>query len=169
MDVRERERGDAARLEALIDTERNAKQRDRYRVALLAIQGEETQEVMRMLRRSRGFVQRWAYAYRDEGIDALLPEKPKGRPVLLPREKEQEFLARIDAGPTEADGVCAFTCHDARRILEEEFKAKYSYEGARCLLHRLGYTPLRPRPRHEHHDAQAIEAFKKSAPLLSRA
>ncbi len=169
MDLRERERGDVGKLEALIDSERNAKQRDRYRVALLAIQGEETEEIQRMLRRSRGFVQRWAYAYRDDGIDGLLPEKAKGRPVILSREKESEFLARIDAGPVEADGVCAFTVHTARHILEHEFKAKYTYEGARCLLHRLGYTPLRPRPRHEHHDAAAIERFKTDAPLLSRA
>jgi transposase len=169
MDLRERERGDVGKLEALIDPERSAKQRDRYRVALLAIQGEQTQEIQRMLRRSRGFVQRWAYAYRDEGIDGLLPEKAKGRPMILAREQEPKFLARIDAGPVEADGVCVFTVHDAQRILEHEFKAKYSYEGARCLLHRLGYTPLRPRPRHEHHDAQAIEAFKTDAPLLSRA
>ena len=169
MDVRERDGGDAARLENLIDAELNAKQRDRYRAALLAIQGEQTEEIQRMLRRSRGFVQDWAYAYRDGGIEALVPEKPKGRPVLLPREKEAEFLARMDAGPTEADGVCAFTCHDARRILEEEFKVKYTYEGARCALHRMGFTPLRPRPRHEHHDPVAIEEFKRSAPLLSRA
>ena len=169
MDVRERDGGDAARLENLINAELNAKQRDRYRAALLAIQGEQTEEIQRMLRRSRGFVQDWAYAYRDGGIEALVPEKPKGRPVLLPHEKEAEFLARMDAGPTEADGVCAFTCHDARRILEEEFKVKYTYEGARCALHRMGFTPLRPRPRHEHHDPVAIEEFKRSAPLLSRA
>lgn len=169
MDVPEREPGDVGRLEALIDSERNAKQRDRYRAALLAVERQETQEIMRMLRRSRGFVQRWAYAYRDGGIEGLLPEKPKGRPVILAREKESAFLARIDAGPTPADGVCAFTCHDARRILEEEFKAKYTYEGARCALHRMGYTPLRPRPRHESRDAAAIEEFKRSAPLLSKA
>ena len=169
MDVRERERGDAARLEDLIDAEANAKQRDRYRAAFLALQSQETEEIMRMLRRSRGFVQRWAYAYRDGGIEALVPGKPKGRPVILGRQQEPAFLARIDAGPTEADGVCAFTCHDARRILEDEFKARYTYEGARCLLHRLGYTPLRPRPRHERHDPALIQEFKRSAPLLSRA
>src|SRR5262245_42394903 len=166
MDVRERERGDGERLEELIDAEGSAKQRDRYRVALLAIQRERTEEIMRMLRRSRGFVQRWAYAYRDRGVAALLPRKPKGRPVFLPRTEEPRFLARLDAGPTEADGVCAFTCHDARRILEQEFGAKYTYEGARCLLHRLGYTPLRPRPRHEKSDPQAIRQFQADAPLF---
>lgn len=169
MDVREREAGDRCRLGELVGSERNAKQRDRYRAALLGVEGEPTEEIMRMLGRSRGFVQRWVYAYRDGGVDGLRPRRPKGRPVILDRARETEFLTRIDAGPTEADGVCAFTVHDAREILEREFGAKYSYEGARCLLHRLGYTPLRPRPRHEHHDAQAIERFKADAPLLSRA
>ena len=169
MDVRERERGDGKRLDDLIDSERNAKQRDRYRAALLAIRGEQTEEIMRMLRRSRGFVQDWVYAYRDGGIGALVPEKAKGRPVILAREKESEFLARMDAGPTDADGVCTLTVYDAQRILEQEFGAKYSYEGARCLLHRLGFTPLCPRPCHEHRDPAAMERFKVDAPFLSRA
>ncbi len=120
MDVLERDAGDSAVLEELVDAEPSAKQRDRYREALFAIQAEQTEEIVRMLRRSRGFVQRWDYAYREGGIQMLLPGKSKGRPVLLPCEKQAEFLARIDAGPTQADGVCAFTCHDARRILEEE-------------------------------------------------
>ena len=169
MEVVERESGDTQKLGELIDQEPSAKQRDRYRVAVLAIQGEQTEEIIRMLHRSRGFVQDWAYAYRDGGIKALVPKKHKGRPVILAREKESEFLKRIDAGPTKDDGVCAFTVHDAVRILEKEFGAKYTYEGARCLMHRLGYTPLCPRPRHENHDPAAIQAFKQSAPLLSRA
>ena len=163
--MRDRDAGDSAVLEELVDAEPSAKQRDRYREALLAIQAEQTEEIVRMLRRSRGFVQRWAYAYRDGGIQMLLPGKSKGRPVLLPREKQAEFLARIDAGPTQADGVCAFTCHDARRILEEEFGAKHTDDGSRCFLHRLGYAPLCPQPRHENQHAAAIDGFKKSAPL----
>ena len=58
---------DRDRLEQLIRRERDATQRDRYRVALLV--GDEaheweTEQIMTMLWRSRGFVQRWAYAYR---------------------------------------------------------------------------------------------------------
>jgi transposase len=169
MDIREREPGDVSKLKMLARKERNAKQRDRYRVALLAIEGEQTKGIMRVVARSRAFVQGWAYAYRDGGIGALVPTPQTGRPVILPREKEAQFLARIDAGPKAEDGVCAFTGYDARRILEEEFQAKYTYEGARTLLHRLKYTPLRPRPRHENHDPKAIEQFKTDAPLLSRA
>ncbi len=50
---------DTDRLRELITNERDAKQRDRYRVALLALDPvHETESIMTMLHRSRGFVQR---------------------------------------------------------------------------------------------------------------
>ena len=39
--------------------------------------------------------------------------------------------------------------------------------GVAEILHRLGYSCLSPRPRHEHHDEQAQQHFKETAPLLS--
>jgi hypothetical protein len=68
--------------------EGQAEQRDRYRAALLAIAGDQTATIMDKLGRSRGFVQRWAYAYREGGIAALIA-KPRGgasrcNVILLP-------------------------------------------------------------------------------------
>ena len=90
---------DRQRLEQLIRAERDAKQRDRFRVALLATQGEQAPRIVAALDRSRRFVQAWAYAYRDGGIEALWPGKSSGRPVKLAREREQAFADRIKAGP----------------------------------------------------------------------
>ncbi len=47
----------------------NAKQRDRYRAVLLALEGHEAPTIARMLGRSRRFVQRWVYHYRDHGLE----------------------------------------------------------------------------------------------------
>jgi hypothetical protein len=55
---------DVPQLQECIRRERHSEQADRYRVALLAIQGQQTQAIQQALTRSRGFVQRWAYAYR---------------------------------------------------------------------------------------------------------
>ena len=52
-------------------------------------------------------------------------------------------------------------------ILEREFGISYTLDGAYDLLHRLGYSCLKPRPRHERADPAAVEAFKRQAPLLS--
>jgi transposase len=111
-------------------------------------------------------VQDWAYAYRDGGIDALLPRPRPGRPTKLPREREAELRARLDAGPRPEDGVCTLRGRDVVAILEREFGVSYSLDGAYDLLGRLGYSCLTPRPRHERADPAAVERFKEHAPFL---
>lgn len=160
---------DRGRLEELIRVERNAKQRDRLRAALLSAQGQEAPQIAQALGRSRRFVQRWAYAYRDGGVEAVKPGKATGRPTTLPRDQEQAFKERILAGPTDADGgVCTLRGVDARRILETQFGVKYTLDGVYDLLHRLGLSCLAPRPRHRKNDPEAMAAWVEAAPLLSR-
>ncbi len=160
---------DRDRLEKRIGQARDAKQRDRYRVALLAIDdAHETKQIMTMLGRSRGFVQRWAYAYRDHGIEALTPKPRPGATPKLPRDEELRFIDRLKSGPGVADGgVCTLRGKDARRILESEFGVQYTLGGAYDLLHRLGFSCLRPRPRHRKNDPDAMKRWLDSAPFLS--
>jgi transposase len=168
MNVKEREAGDVERLEALIAAEEKAKQRDRFRMALLAIRGERKKDIARLLGVPTSVVEEWAYRYRDRGIEALRPRKQPGRQPTLPREKHEEFKARMTAGPRASDGVCTLRGKDAVRILNEEFNAPYTLNGVYDLLHRLNLSCLTPRPRHEKNDPEAMEVFKKSAPLLFR-
>jgi transposase len=167
MNVHERVDGDGDRLEALVAAERDAKQRDRYRIALLAIKGWEAVDIAHALSSNRRTVQAWAYRYRDGGIEALRPIKSKGHPPRLPPQRNAEFIARITAPPREEDGVCTLRAKDARRILEHEFGVSYTVKGVYDLMHRLGLSCLKPRPRHEKSDPAAMKKFKEeSAPLL---
>jgi transposase len=104
MHIKVREPGDRDRLKGCIGPERDAEQRDRYRAALLAIDGQPTKAVMTMLSRSRGFVQRWAYAYRDGGIDAIMVQPCGGSEPKLDAPMQAKFITRFKAGPTDADG-----------------------------------------------------------------
>ena len=166
MRVREREVGDVAELTRRARIERKALQRDRYRAVLMALEGHEAVAIAAALGRSRRSVQDWVYAYRDGGVDRLLPGKSTGRPTKLPREREAELMARLDAGPLPGDGVCTLRGRDVVRILEQEFGVRYSLDGAYDLLERLGYSCLTPRPLHEKSDPQQLERFKQHAPLL---
>ena len=55
--------------------QRDAKQRDRYRTVLLALEGHHAPTIARTLGRSRAFVQRWVYAYRDHGLQTIAPKR----------------------------------------------------------------------------------------------
>jgi transposase len=166
MRVSEREPGDVAELERRVRAERHALQRDRYRAVLLALDGQDAPAIAEALGRARRSVQDWAYAYRDGGIDALLPKPRPGRPTKLPREREAELKARLDAGPRPEDGVCTLRGRDVVAILEREFGVSYSLDGAYDLLERLGYSCLTPRPLHEKADPAAVANFKEHAPFL---
>lgn len=166
MRVTEREPGDVAELTRRVRAEPNALQRDRYRAVLLALDGQEAEAIAGMLGRARRSVQDWVYAYRDGGIDGLLPGKSTGRPTKLPREREAELMKRLDAGPLPSDGVCTLRGKDVVAILEREFGVKYSLDGAYDLLERLGYSCLSPRPLHEKADPRQVEQFKQHAPFL---
>lgn len=168
MDVTLRQADDAATLTTLIRQENNAKQRDRYRVVELAIAGEQCPTIMRMLGRSRGFVQRWAYAYRDHGLDAVVAKKPTGRKTILPKDQHEAFKQRILDGPTEEDGVCTLRGRDMVRILEDEFGVRYQLNGVYDLLHRLNLSVLVPRPEHRKADPEAMAKWVEDAPFLSK-
>lgn len=167
MEVQERMSGDRAELGRRISAEKNAKQRDRYRAAALAIDGHEAEAIAGTLSRSRRFVQRWGYAYRDGGIDAIAVKRQKGPEVRLTPDEQARLARRLEAGPLPGDGVCTLRGLDIVEILRKEFEKPYSLNGVYDLLHRMGFSSLRPRPRHRKNDPAAMEAFKASAPLLS--
>lgn len=159
---------DLKRLHYRIRKERNAKQRDRYRAILLALEGQSAESIMETLDRSRNFVQRWVYAYRDGGIDAVYPKRQTGRPRKLTQSEEVQLRERILAGPKPQDSVCSLRGEDARRIINERFGVRYSLPGVYVLLHRLGLSYLVPRPRHKKNDPEKMSKWLEQAPLLSK-
>lgn len=167
MNIVEREPGDIGHLERLIRRERGARQRNRFRIALLAIKGLEKEEIARRVGVAKSTVEAWAYAYRDSGIEALYAGTPTGAPPKLSPEQEEELRQRLLQGPRPEDGVCTLRGADIQRIIEAEFGQRYSLNGVYNLLHRLGFSSLSPRPRHEKNDPAAMEQFKRDAPPFS--
>ena len=93
MDVQPRNKHDVERLQILVSKERQAKQRDRYRIAVLALQGLEALQIADKVGYSRQTVQQWVYRYRDEGLDGLRERPRSGQPKKLSTEKELIFAS----------------------------------------------------------------------------
>jgi putative transposase len=133
----------------------------RHQAVVLAMQGQPAPAIARALGCSRRAVQAWVARYNRGGLAALQERPHTGRPPRLAAADVPRFRGRLEAGPTPEDGVCTFRCQDLRRILQEEFGVSLRRQAIYDLLHRLGYSSLMPRPRHEETNPEVQEFFKE--------
>jgi transposase len=151
-----------------IRAESRARIARRLSAVRLALLGHTATEVAQQVLLSERQVRTWVARYNDGGIEALADRPGRGRKKPLTDEQEQRLMARLRAGPTETDGVCALRGEDVKRILADEFGVVRCLQAVYDLLHRLGFEPLRPRPQHPKADPRAADAFKKGSPSASR-
>ena len=150
-------------LQTLYRTEMNAKLARRIHGVYLASRGMTCPQIMQVTGAKRRTVQQWVARYNRGGPKELKDKPRPGQPQHLPRHLEAELTRRIEAGPGLSDGVSVFSSPVIQRIIEQEFGVLYSISAVNYLLHRLGYSYLCPRPKHEKSDPAAQEAFKKSS------
>ena len=169
MKVSWKDAGDERRLVDLVAATRNAKQRDRYRVVLIAGQGLggepelDRARIAAAVGRSRQFVDQWVGRYRRGGLGALRPKRQKGATPKLTAAQHAELRAMLDAGPDPQEGLAAYNGPILREKIAERFGKLYSLPGVYALLHRMGYNDLMPRTTHPDTDPAALEAFKKKS------
>lgn len=155
----------ADELAALIRAEPRARVARRLSAVRLALLGHTAPEVAEQVLLSERSVRAWVARYNDGGADALTDRPGRGRKAPLTSDQQEQLKARLRTGPTGADGgVCALRGEDVRRILKDEFGVIRGLQAVYDLLHRVGFEPLRPRPKHPKADPIAAERFKKASP-----
>lgn len=163
---------DRTRLVELVRRETDAKQRDRYRAVLLAMDGLEGDAIAEMTGRSPRFVDEWAARYRRGGLAALRPRRQPGRAAQAHARTggaAQGTAGRRGAGRAAGRRRRLHAAGQGRlrRIVEQEFGVRHTLGGIYDVLRRLGYSSLVPRPRHRKHDPAAAAKFQQEhAPLL---
>jgi transposase len=152
----------ADRLAELIRAQDRARVARRLSAVRLALLGHTAPDVAERVLLSERQVRTWVARYNDGGTDALADRR--GRKKALTDDQERQLRDRLRAGPTEAEGVRTLRGEDVRRILEDEFGVVRSRQAVYDLPHRLGFEPLRPRPRHPEADPVAQDRFKRASP-----
>jgi len=101
----------------------------------------------------------WLRTYKNEGLDVMLSEKPKGKPKsVISKEIHQALSDKLEDSQTPLLGY-----KDAVLWVEQNFGQVINYETLRQYLIRNFKTKLKmPRKSHYKKDEQAIEAFKKT-------
>lgn len=151
-------------LERLERSEKDATRAKRLRIIILALTGYTAPAIAMSLGLSRRICQRWVRRFNDQGLEGLQDLRGTKPRSPLTTEQEAQVRLRIEAGPTLQDEVCSLRGVDIQRILGQEFDVWRSLAGIYHLLHRLGYSYLRPRPRHRRADPEAQEKFKRELP-----
>jgi transposase len=154
-------------LRALIRAEKRARVTRRLQAVLAAREGETADAIGERVQLSDRAVHRWVGRYNASGLAGLADKPGRGRKKPLTPGQEETFKARIRAGATVADGVCALRGEDVRTILRAEFGVVRGLQATYDLLHALGFSCLRPRPKHPKADPAAQEAFRKKRPTPS--
>lgn len=147
-------------LKQLARTEKDAGRVQRLRIVILALEGWTAPAIATAVGLSRRVCQSWAARYNQAGLEGLADRRRNTKGLPLDPRPEVEFRQRIEAGPTADDQVCSLRGRDLQRILETEFQVLRSLSGVYWLLHRLGYSYLRPRPKHPKSDPEAVERFQ---------
>lgn len=155
-------------LEAIVRAEKNAKLANRYRAVARAMRGRTAQEAAEDVCVSRRSVQEWVRRFNEGGPEALADQPRSGAPRKLDAQQEAEVVRWLERGPEDPE-IPAWRGRLVRDRIEDHFNKRLSLSAAYDLLHRLGYEPLRPRPRHRKNDPEAMEAWEERAPLLSGA
>jgi len=108
---------------------------------------------------------RWTKTYRNSGIEAMLTISNGGkRREVITSSMHQALEEKLNDSSTPLLGYW-----DAVIWVEEQFGQKIKYQTLRSYMKKNFGTKLKmPRKSHYKKDEQAIEAFKKTSPIISR-
>ena len=151
-------------LKRLERVEKEADRARRLRVVILACEGWTAPAVSMAVGLSRRICQRWVARYNEQGLAGLDDQRGGEQRLPLTPDEVTSFRERLAQGPTAEDEVCSLRGKDFQRILAEEFGLLRSLPSVYWLLHRLGYSYLRPRPRHRKSDPAVCAEFRRTWP-----
>jgi transposase len=151
-------------LQRLERKEQDATRSKRLRIIILAMQGWTAPAIAMSVGLSRRDCQEWVRRFNASGLSGLEDRSGGGRDTPLTPAQQEQFCKRIEAGPTADDEVCSLRGADLQAILAREFGVLRSLSTIYKLLHRLGYSCLRPRPRHRKADPEVQAAFQEQLP-----
>lgn len=143
--------------------------RRRKAVALLA-EGQTPTAVAKQVKCSRSSLHRWKVAVGEGGDEALEPRAASGRPPFLSPSQQQRLLKILTQGPRKSGFATElWTCKRVAQVIERHFHVNYHPDYVGTLLHKLDWSPQKPKRRARERDRQQIDAWSRgSLPRLKK-
>ena len=103
-------------------------------------QGDSIPEAADREGRSAATGDRWAEAWNEGGLEALMPSFGGGRPPKLDEDEQEELLELLREGQP-------WKSQEIQHLLQEEFGVSYSPNYLGTFLRELGLSYAKPRPK----------------------
>lgn len=132
-------------------------------LALKAATSYKQSDVAQIYNISRSTLQRWAYLYKNYGIEALKP-KPKGHnPSKLTNSEKAIIRKWIIDSIDSSDNQVHWTLKRLKHEVYKVFEKSVSKTPLWLTLRSMGLSLRKPRPRHYKSDLKKQEDFKKNS------
>lgn len=151
--------------------EKSVKQKNRYDVVLLYMEGYSRKKISEILHIPLRTVSYHILSYEKGGMESLLIVKQPGAQKKLTDEQETELLCVISTQTPEEAGLGVFanwTAALACAFVKQKFGISYSSRGMLNLFDRLGLSYTRPTYTLDKTDPKKQEQFRKTFETLKK-
>lgn len=130
----------------LYKKEKNPKLKERYQALFLMHEFMNCTLVAELIKKSRRTIQTWVNMFNEDGLEAIVPNTPPGRPSSLSEEQKETLKTDILTHPRELG--YEFSNWEGKSVahhIKQKFYVELSIRQAQRLLHELGFTLQRPK------------------------
>jgi transposase len=137
---------DHEKLVELYKKEKNSKLKERYHALFLMHEFMNCTTVAELIKKSRKTIQTWVKIFNEDGLKAITPNLPPGRPSRLNEEQKESLKADVLTHPRELG--YDFSNWEGKSVahhIKQKFGVELSVRQVQRLLHEIGFTLQRPR------------------------
>jgi len=150
-------------LEFFYKKEKDPKVKERLLMIIHAKEGWSIRDVAKRVKRSFKIVAIWMHRFNKEGINGLRNKPKSGRPTKLEKDVFKTLWSDIRKTPIEYGYNQQFWSTKLLRIhIKEKYGKEYTQRHTQRIFHKLGFSLIKPSPRHIKANKAEEIAFKQN-------
>lgn len=121
--------------------------------------GKRQEQIAHFIGCSQAAVSKWITKFESGRTLETLPRS--GRPTKLTKEKLKKLKAKLlDEVKCANDKYCSINTKQLGEIIKREVGKAYSIRHIERIMHKLGFSLIKPRQNHIRHDQKRVDKFR---------
>ena len=150
-------------LEILYSKEKDPKIKERLLMIIHAKEGRTSREIGNITKKSFKIVTIWINRFNKEGIGGLKNKPKSGKPPKMNKEQFKKLKEDIEKSPKKFGYKQSFWNTKLIRIhILQHYITNYTDRHVQRLMHKFGYSLIKPRSRHFKRDPSQKEEFTQA-------